>query len=374
MKKKSIICVTTGTGGDPMDLSCDRVVTTGHLNALEEKIEFLRRYRNYDYYLWFDDEFVNYVDDFPIIDFFETAENRKGVHYLEFDFSWPADGTRKLHIILATRENLFSFDQSAAVKIQDFNVVNLVLHKNLCDKSRIVHFIGDSHTLNNFTQYERIYRKCHILFDSYVAGFDLCFTHWIGARTMYSISKCDDLELFFQRFLLKENDICLLSFGEIDVRAHIMKQAAIQNKSVDELVEILAETYIRKVETTVRKLNYGDTPFIISGVIPPIDRPVEGEGQIATYGAIEEIVYASKKLNLCLNDLCRKNVYYFDVYDEYSNDAGVLEFSKSDHFCHISPGCSDVIHRKLDRFINSNVCHSADRSGSATCSLPARDS
>ena len=95
--------------------------------------------------------------------------------------------------------------------------------------------------------------------------------------------------------------------------------------------------------------------MIISGVIPPINKRVEGEGQIETFGTIEDIVIASKYINQTLRKLCKDNFYYFDIYDEFANPDGTLIIENSDYFCHISSYHNKIIHEKLNQLVKERV-------------------
>lgn len=91
-----------------------------------------------------------------------------------------------------------------------------------------IHVIGDSHS-------------------SEFSGIKDCFIHHIGPRTMYRVGRNGLKILNFKDYNVSENDLVILTFGEIDVRCHIGKQVDFHGRELDEVLSTLVSNYLNTV-------------------------------------------------------------------------------------------------------------------------------
>ena len=140
----------------------------------------------------------------------------------------------------------------------------------------MIHCIGDSHTsfFSGSNRIQPIWPKESNnkipLFRTYHIGptlaYNLCNsgTHTNGREKLFKIIEG-----------INKNDFVLLSFGEIDCRVHIAKQAYLQNKSIDDIIKECVKRYF----SVILKIKDFGYKIILWGVIPtsPSEEPLNTE-------------------------------------------------------------------------------------------------
>jgi FkbM family methyltransferase len=112
-----------------------------------------------------------------------------------------------------------------------------------------IHCIGDSHT-SFFTGYNRIQPEYPEIVPGVVKNIR---TYRLGAPLAYTLcetgTKYKSQEKLFTILdsLNPRIDFILLCFGEIDCRAHLIKQAEIQNRAVTEVVDECVKRYVNVI-------------------------------------------------------------------------------------------------------------------------------
>ena len=178
----------------------------------------------------------------------------------------------------------------------------------------VIHVIGDSHCRE-------------------FIGIENTVPHHIGPITMHRVGRDGIAALDFRVYQVQENDIVILSFGEIDVRCHIGKQRDLKNRELEEVIDTLLYQYLQ----TVRQCRsfYENIEVILYTVTPPTDQIDNPE--FPKYGSIEDRIFISKLFNRKLEKMCSSNgLKLLDVYDDYADETGALNVILSDANVHIS--------------------------------------
>jgi hypothetical protein len=196
---------------------------------------------------------------------------------------------------------------------------------------RKVYIIGDSHSLE-FTNFKN------------------SAIHHIGPTTMHRIGRDGLSILDFRTFNVQENDVVVLTFGEIDVRCHIGKQRD-GGRDLDEVIDTLLKNYFQTI--LINKSFYQNLTVLVYTVTPPTDQRINPEFMI--YGSIADRVHITKKLNQKLIKMASEyGIDAIDVFDQFADAEGKLVPELSDRCVHISPKCNQpVLDALADRLKNS---------------------
>ena len=192
--------------------------------------------------------------------------------------------------------------------------------------SKIV-VVGDSHASlfdNNPERKRGLWSN-----DSYSNLFD---AKHIGPTTLYKVGR-DDLYNLCRINELSTGQKCMLSFGEIDIRCHIIKQSQTQLTSVRAIVDDL----ISSLKKRLLEFNYKLYDLHILSVLPPIKKDLctGPNPQFPFIGTDEERKDATIYLNNGLKKICSElNIGYFNQYDLYVDKDGYLDLEKSDKIVH----------------------------------------
>jgi hypothetical protein len=175
----------------------------------------------------------------------------------------------------------------------------------------------------------------HVIGDSHCfafQGIENTKVHHIGPITMHRIGR-DGLEILdFRNFQIQENDVVILTFGEIDVRCHIGKQRDIYMRDIDSIITTLVDNYIQTL--LENKTFYRNLELILYTVTPPIDRWNTTDFPI--YGTLCDRVFISKLMNQKLLIAAEKfKLKLLDVYEQYSDEQGALNLTLADESVHI---------------------------------------
>lgn len=158
----------------------------------------------------------------------------------------------------------------------------------------------------------------HVFGDSHSREFDKipgCEIHYLGPITMYRVGR-DGLQfLNLKKHNVKEDQIAIFAFGEIDARCHILKQ---RERDLDEIINSLVDHYLMTIMSN--KSMFNNLFCIVYSVTPPTE---SYNSLYPCCGLLEERVKVTKKLNKKLEKKCAElGVAFLDVFDEYANDNG----------------------------------------------------
>ena len=199
----------------------------------------------------------------------------------------------------------------------------------------MIHTIGDSHAKYSFD------------------GIVGVICHHIGPVTMESVGKMRQsksssiyLEEILIEHKIKNDEVVILCFGEIDVRCRI-KPKINNGENEDNVIKSLVSNYIETINNTNHK------NFWILGVIPPTCFREETHGY-PFLGSDEERSIYCRKINLSLKEMCKKNgIVFLDIYELYKDDRGMLKKELSDNNVHI--GNTEFVKELIDVQLSNNA-------------------
>ena len=129
----------------------------------------------------------------------------------------------------------------------------------------------------------------------------------IGPATAYNLkSKVPLLNKILNNTFYLKKDFVLFCFGEVDIRAHLIKQSTLQEKNVDDIVQECVIRYIEAIKLVNPKRK------IQKAVFAPIaswsnDKPYSGP----SYGSNLERNEITRVFNNTLKEMCNQNNFKF---------------------------------------------------------------
>jgi hypothetical protein len=202
-----------------------------------------------------------------------------------------------------------------------------------------------SHTLKQVEGYGRLLRKAaaaaglphgdiEVIGDSHsVASFasnPRCRVHWLGARTMYRITR-EPIDL--GALGVAPGARIVTVFGEIDCRAHVIAKARETGTTPSAMVTSLANAYVRSLQQTVER--GGGAQLAITAVLPPA-RTLPDDPELGAVGAPDERRDIALSLNRALADAAQQAGFGFlDVATPYADADGFLNPAASDGSVHL---------------------------------------
>ena len=160
-------------------------------------------------------------------------------------------------------------------------------------------------------------------------------TYRLGAVTSYQLErKIDFIDFIIKKSPInKEKDNMLFCFGEVDIRAHLIKQSEIQNKEIDEVVKECVDKYFNTI------LHYKANGYNIM-VWGPIaswsDKAPYTSGP--SFGSNLERNNVTKIYNNYLDQLCNENdIKFLSIFDKMLLEDGTTNEKYLDSWldCHI---------------------------------------
>ena len=170
-------------------------------------------------------------------------------------------------------------------------------------------------------------------------------THHLGPKLCFSIGR-DGLNI--SNYGVKENDIVVFCFGEIDCRCHIHKYIN-NDTTYKQIIDEIVEKYFFQINMNMSL--YKNITMCVYNVVPPIEKHNTGENPDFPYlGTDEErksyVLYFNEKLK----EKCKDNNYiFFDVYDKYTDNNGFLSKILGDGCVHIKNGIF------IEKFVKENL-------------------
>lgn len=188
-----------------------------------------------------------------------------------------------------------------------------------------IHTIGDSHSKFGW---EKIKDICvhHI-------GPKTCFS--VGRDNLFMVGGSVPLENKNRWISIKENDIVLFCFGEIDCRCHVGKHIS-NTRSYQSIIDEMIDKYFVTLQTNQRWFN--SIKVAVYNVPPPCKQYDQEENEVYKFIGTDETrksyhEYFNKSLKLkCME----YEYYFFDVYQKYKDDQGFLKKELSDGGVHIN--------------------------------------
>ena len=182
---------------------------------------------------------------------------------------------------------------------------------------KTVHTFGDSHCNGAFESFTTIKR------------------HHLGPVLCYSFGRDKLNRLNIKNYNVKERDICIFSFGEIDCRCHIKKYIR-NDKTYQEIIDEIIENYFIAIYLNVKQYN-NLTVYVYNVVpVPQLFNTWNDEGY-PFIGDDEERKNYVLYFNAKIKQYCKKYKYhFFNIYNKYINENGYLDKKYSDDHVHIA--------------------------------------
>ncbi len=177
----------------------------------------------------------------------------------------------------------------------------------------MIHVIGDSHVVV-FSGFELPYEN----FEH--TGFLPFFRAYrIGPYTAYNAAKRREvIEPVIERWV-GPGDYVMLCFGEIDCRVHLAKQAEVQGRLLEDIVEECVDRYAQIFDI---KEKYG-IRLLVWNVIPSSLKDIDS-GEYSTYGTCRERNEVVRLFNRKLIGECKKReIVFVSVFDRLVDENGL---------------------------------------------------
>jgi lysophospholipase L1-like esterase len=182
--------------------------------------------------------------------------------------------------------------------------------------------------------YSRIFRRpvIHVIGDSHSLAFrgkDPFVVHYLGSATAYAVMKTNSTTGTHDKVInilgdMRSKDIVLLSFGEIDCRAHIYKEFE-RNDGRTPIAELIDRTISNYGEMMKQTAQRGITTCVYS--VPPATITINRrywESEYPFYGSPEIRADIHRIFNQRLEEFCKVNGYhYIDVYSKVCDNNGL---------------------------------------------------
>lgn len=192
-----------------------------------------------------------------------------------------------------------------------------------------IHTTGDSHSVN---------------------GWKGVVHHHLGAILCHSFGKEKLNRCDIRAFNLKDGDIIIFCFGEIDCRCHVFKYIT-DTITYQDIIDNIIKDYFDAIELNILISNIKLKHVCVFNVVPPIQRYNTWENPEFPYlGTDEERKEYALYFNKVLKEKCiEKGYVFFDIYDHYTDENGFLKKEMSDNNVHINNGIY------YDKFIRENL-------------------
>ena len=222
-----------------------------------------------------------------------------------------------------------------------------------------IHVVGDSHASFCFTNVIPVgVKREHSVYtlplpdQSSGKGFRklACCIHWMGPMTMFRVGRDQLRAVHLRQMGVREKDITVFVFGEIDVRCHIEKQSQLQNRSMEAVVEDLIKAYLAAILRN--KALFKQLQCVVCTVVPPTDKAFNVK--FPFYGALDTRISLTKHLNAVLRQQCAAyGLPVLDLYTPHCTAHGDLRYECSDGGVHIASHFNGPIKAKLINLLAS---------------------
>lgn len=199
----------------------------------------------------------------------------------------------------------------------------------------MIYIYGDSHAEFNFKNFA----LKHINLREY-------------SVTMHRVGRDKQIIGFNNSHNGKDN-IFIFCYGEVDCRCHIGKQIVL-GRNEDDIINELVIEYINAIKSNIKEFK----KILICSITPTQNKEkfenIHGpiKHQFPFVGTNSERAKYTYKMNQLLKNECTINGFvFFDVYDYYTDDNGLLKWELSDEICHIKD--NSYILQKLNDIITN---------------------
>ena len=199
-----------------------------------------------------------------------------------------------------------------------------------------IHCIGDSHAcfFGGLEKIQPAFFESN--FNSRQNKYPFFNSVRIGLFTAYQLdNKRSIIEPFLSNLNMHNDDKILFCFGEIDIRAHLIKQSKLSQRSIDDIVYECVTRYVNAV-SYYKKFNRDIIMWGPSASWTD-SKPYPVGPQAPSYGTNVERNNVTKIFNQYLQKLCEQNNFgYISIFEKMLNPDGTTNpYYIMDHI-HIS--------------------------------------
>jgi hypothetical protein len=234
-------------------------------------------------------------------------------------------------IINLNRKTNITFLKSQYDRLVD-EAKNKEHHNQHTKKQQIqIRTFGDSHSVNGWPDY--------------------VVKNHLGPTLAYSFGREGLDRLDITKYEINEGDHLVFSFGEIDCRCQLSKyHNRDEYRSFEPIIDLITINYLKAVKENIDKLGKEVSVWIYN-VLPPARKGAFEENQsypiLGTDAERKDyILYMNNRLK---SHALQYGWKFFDVYDKYKDEMGVLDWKLSDGNVHVGNG----IH--IEEFIQQNI-------------------
>jgi len=203
---------------------------------------------------------------------------------------------------------------------------------------------------NSYGKFSFANQAIYVFGDSHTCPFSnyLNAKIYTGPWTMHRAGRDSLAWLDIENKGVENDDLVILSFGEIDVRCHIGKQRDQYRRDLDEILQKLVANYIAAIREIRKK--YKNLNCAILSITPPTEQAFNAGWPY--YGSLKDRVAITKKLNALLaHEAIKNDIFFLDVYSLYANSEGYLSVELSDGNVHVGSAYYGPILKKVDSLI-----------------------
>jgi hypothetical protein len=177
-----------------------------------------------------------------------------------------------------------------------------------------IHTFGDSHAHNGWDGLPRV------------------SPHWLGPKLCFSAGR-DGIDIK-TGYDIREGDVLIFAYGEIDCRCHIHKHID-ENNTYQQIIDTIVSNYFVKIKEAAS--NFPNVRVGVYNVVPAVRKDqVWQNSDYPHLGTDEERKQYVLYFNGKLKETCASYGYIFvDVYNHYIDQDGFLNRDLSDGAVHI---------------------------------------
>ena len=184
----------------------------------------------------------------------------------------------------------------------------------------ILHTFGDSHAGHDWYNWNAVR----------IEGLEIK-TNWRGGWTCAKFAMKGISIMDISEYGVKDGDMVLFSFGEVDCREHMHKH----KEDYKEVIEFIVRKYFKSIQANVGRYNNLTTMVYC---IPPIvrDSDIKHDFDLRKGENSSAVIKCVRYFNDKLKEECERYGYiFFDIYDNYCDEYGYLKAIYGDGNVHI---------------------------------------
>lgn len=189
-----------------------------------------------------------------------------------------------------------------------------------------VYVFGDSHAQANFGSIPR------------------CKVKWLGSITMHRVGRDGFGTLDLRKLGVPDGVHVILTFGEIDVRAHILRQRDTKGRQIDEIIETLATRFVACLQANAA--SYDRLRLGFCSILPPTNQIARHVHDL--YGSLPDRRMVTEQLNARMRALCEAaGIAYIDIHQYFRDWDGYLNRAYADTNVHAAPELYELIEYEM---------------------------